>query len=111
MANDENLQGKATDFIKKMLTVGVSTIFLTEESIRTMVQELKLPTEFLSGVLKSAQDTKNQFLKSLSQEVMSRVGDKVDPRAFIDEILTRYEIEMNVKFNFKKKGEDSKIEL
>ena len=102
----DDLQTKASEFVKKVLTVGVSTLFLTEESLKNLVQEFKLPTEFLTGVLKSAQETKNAFLKNLSEEILTKVGDRMDPKALVDEILTRYEIEFNVKMNFKKKSGD-----
>ena len=30
MAAEDNIQSKATDFVKKVLTVGMGTLFLTE---------------------------------------------------------------------------------
>jgi len=103
MAGDDNLQGKATDFVKKVLTVGMGTLFLTEESLRGMVSEFKLPKELLAGILESANKTRKEFLGNLSQDLMSRVSEKMDARALIDEILEKNEIEVNMKISFKPK--------
>lgn len=105
MASDD-LQSKAAEMMRKVLTVGVGAIFLTEESLRAMVSEFKLPKELLAGILDSAGKTKNEFLQRLSSEIMNRVNEKLDPRALIEEILSRNEIELNIKVNFKPKGKE-----
>ena len=102
MADD--LQSKAADLVKKVLTVGVGAIFLTEESVRGLVSEFKLPKELLQGVLEGANRTKNEFLKSLEQDIMARIKDKLDPQAIVEEILKKNEIELTIKVNFKPKS-------
>jgi hypothetical protein len=104
---EENLQSKAAEVMKKVLTVGVGTLFLTEEALRSLVSELKVPKELLTGILDSANKTKNEFLHQLAQEVMTRVKDKVDPAALIKEILAGNEIEFAVRVNFKPKKSKS----
>ncbi len=94
MAN-EDLQSKATDFVKKILTVGVGTVFLTEESLRGLVSEFKLPKELLAGILESANKTRKEFLSHLSQDLMARVSEKMDLRELVDEILRRNELGVN----------------
>ena len=107
MSSEENLQSKATDFVKKVLTVGMGTLFLTEESLRGMVSEFKLPKELLGGILESANKTRREFLGNLSQDLMSRVSDRVDVRALVDEVLEKNEIEVNMKISFKPKNKGS----
>jgi hypothetical protein len=106
MAGDDNIQSKATDFVKKVLTVGMGTIFLTEESLKGMVSEFKLPKELLGGILESANKTRKEFLGNLSQDLMNRVNEKIDVRALVDEILDKNEIEINMKISFKPKKKD-----
>ena len=101
MADD--IQSKATDLMKKVLTVGVGAIFLTEESLKGLVSEFKLPKELLAGILDSAGKTKNEFLRTLSQDVLSRVVDRVDPAAVLQEFLTKNEVEFTIKLNVKPK--------
>lgn len=96
---EENQSSKAADLVKKILTVGVGTIFLTEESLRGLVGEFKLPKEILNGIMDSAAKTKNEFFRMLSQDVLSRVVDRVDPTALLQEFLSRNEIEFTVRIN------------
>ncbi len=99
MADD--LQGKASDFVKKILTVGVGTIFLTEEALKNLVSELKLPKELLTGVLESASKTKNEFLSRLSKDVLDRVMQKVQLESLVQEVLAKNEIEVTIRFKSK----------
>lgn len=101
MADD--IQSKAADLMKKVLTVGVGTIFLTEESLRNLVNEWKLPKELLTGILDSASKTKNDFFSRLSTDALDRFKDKVDVSKLIQEVLSRNEIELSVKVNFRPK--------
>lgn len=99
----EDIKERASEMMKKVLTVGVGTLFLTEEALRGLVSEFKLPKELLGSVLESATKTKDEFLGSLSRELMARVSDKVDPRALLDEILAKHEINLQVKISFSPK--------
>lgn len=102
MADD--LQSKAADMMKKVLTLGVGTIFLTEESLRGMVNDFKLPKELIGGILDSAAKTKDEFLKNLSKDVMSKISDKLDPKALIDEFFARNDIDIHMKVSFSSKA-------
>lgn len=99
----EGLQGRATDFVKKVLTVGVGAVFLTEESLRSVIGDLKLPKELLGGLLDSAQKTKSEFFQGLSQELVSQILNRVDPKELIEETLKNYEVKVTVKFEPKEK--------
>ena len=105
MADD--IQSKAAEMMKKVLTIGVGAIFLTEESLRGLVGDFKVPKELLGGILESASKTKNDFLQKLSQDVLSRVSDKVDPRALLEEFFHRNEIELNMKISIKPKSDQT----
>jgi hypothetical protein len=86
----------------------MGTFFLTEESLRNMVSEFKLPKELLTGILESANKTRKEFLQNLSQDLMNRVSEKMDVQALVEEILQRNEIELSMKISFKpKKRADS----
>ena len=66
----DDIQSKATDMMKKILTVGIGAFFLTEESLRGLMSDIKIPKEILAGILESANKTKAEFLRSMSQEVL-----------------------------------------
>jgi hypothetical protein len=105
----EDIQSKATDLVKKILTVGVGAIFLTEESVRSLVSEFKLPKELLGGVLESAGRTKNEFLKDLSQDLVAKIKDRIDPKALVEEILRNNEIDLQIKMSFSPKKKKHEI--
>jgi hypothetical protein len=95
--------GRASAFMKKALTVGVGALFLTEEGLRSLVSEAKLPKELLSGILDSANKTKTEFLQNLSRDVRDKVIDKIDPLALVQEFLSRNEVEFTIRVNVKPK--------
>lgn len=95
MADD--LQSKATDFVKKVLSVGVGTIFLTEEAMRTMITEFKLPKELISAILASANNTRKEFLQNLSHEVFDNILNKVDSAKLIQEFFEKNEVDLQIK--------------
>ena len=89
--------------MKKVLTVGVGAIFLTEESLRGLVSEFKLPKELLTAILESANKTKSEFLRGMSNEIISRVMEKVDVRELLQEMITQNDIHLEVTVQLKPK--------
>lgn len=65
------------DGLRKLFGVGVSAAFMTEESIRQYLGEMKLPKEILSGVLQSANRSKEEITNRVSNEII-RLVDKID---------------------------------
>lgn len=88
---------KAADLVKKVLTVGVGAAFLTEESLRAMVSEMKLPKELISNLLSTANQTKSEFFGKLASDVIEKIQSRVDPAALVSEILQKNDIEFTVK--------------
>lgn len=88
---------------KKIMTVGVGTFFLTEESLKTMISEFKLPKEMMAGLLDGAKNVRQEFMQSVVQEVMTKVSDKMDPAAVLAEFLRKNEVTFEVKIKVKEK--------
>ena len=103
MVDVDDLQTKATDFVKKILTVGVGTIFLTEESLRALVSEFKLPKELLGGLIESAGKTKSEFVQSFSQEIVAQVMQRMDPKEFVEDFLAKHDIDLRIRISVKAK--------
>jgi len=66
-----------TDTIKKILTTGLSAAFMTEESIRSFVSELKLPKETLNLLLQGASKSKEELMNRVGNEIV-KVISKID---------------------------------
>jgi hypothetical protein len=103
MSAGDELKSKSAEMMKKVLTVGVGAVFLTEEALRTLVADWKLPKELITAILESSRKTKNEFMETLSRDVFAKVGEKIDPAALLQELVSRNEIELNIKINFKPK--------
>lgn len=66
-----------SDALKKVFTVGVSAAFLTEESIRNYLGEMKLPKEVLQVLLQSASKSKDEITQRMSKELVAMI-QKID---------------------------------
>lgn len=68
---------KLTEALKKVFAVGVTAAFMTEESVRAYLSDLKLPKEILNLLLQGASKTKEEIANRVSNELVSIVH-KVD---------------------------------
>ncbi len=91
------LGSKAGDLLKKAITVGIGAAFLTEESIRSLVGELKLPKELVTNLLQQANSTRSEFLGKFSQEILEKIQSKIDPVELVTEVLRKNDIELTIK--------------
>ena len=108
MAKSEKKKGEGpTDLVKKILTLGVGTVFLTEETLRKLAEEVKLPRELLTGVLESANRQRREFLDGFTKEALNRVMSQFDAKELLNEVLRENEVEVNIKVTFKEKTAQS----
>lgn len=80
MSKDPKDDDKSTllgETVKKLFTVGVTAAFMTEESIKAYVADLKLPKEILNLVIQGAQKSKDEVTGRVSKEVVS-ILQKID---------------------------------
>jgi hypothetical protein len=73
---------RISDAVKKIFTAGVSAAFMTEESVRAYLSELKLPKEIVGVLLQSATKTKDEIALRVTNEVLGIIR-KID---FVSEI-------------------------
>ena len=104
---DESHFGKedsvGLSWAKKLMTVGVGTFFLTEEALRSLVSEFKLPKEIVSSVLDGAKHVRKEFIQNFTAELMAKMTDKVDPSAILAEFLKKNEVTFEIKIKVKDK--------
>lgn len=87
------------DLARRALTTGIGAVFLSEESLRTQLAEMKLPKEAMAYVVSQADRTKRDIVNAIARETrdfLSRLEvDKVLSRALVGttvEIQTRIRI-------------------
>lgn len=97
------------DVIKKVVSIGVGAAFMTEESVKNILSDLPLPKDIVSGLVQNAKGVKEDFVAQVREELAGYMA-KVDIHQVIDEVLSKYDVEVKASFSFKKKenGQNSK---
>jgi polyhydroxyalkanoate synthesis regulator phasin len=90
------------DIIKKVVSVGVGAAFMTEESVKKILDDLPLPKDIITGLVQNAKGAKEDFTSSIRDELRGYLS-KVDPSKIVSDILDRYDLEIETKIKFKKK--------
>ena len=104
MSEKENKNSPLDGIIKKVVSVGVGAAFMTEESVKKILEDLPLPKEILSGLVQNAKGAKEDFTNGIREELRNYLA-KVDASKIAMDILDRYDVEVEAKFKFKKKNE------
>ena len=90
------------EIIKKVVSVGVGAAFMTEESVKKVLEDLPLPKDIVSGLVQNAKGAKEDFTNSIREELRNYLS-KVDATKLATDILDKYDVEVEAKFKFKKK--------
>jgi hypothetical protein len=61
--------GFVPEFVRKMAVAGLGALFMTEEGIRNLAGQLKLPKEMLGYILSQAEKTKDDLGRVVSEEL------------------------------------------
>ncbi len=61
--------GGPFDFVRRMAAAGLGAVFMSEESIRKLAGQLKLPKEALAFLMQQAERTKDDVGRVVSDEV------------------------------------------
>ena len=103
MANDRSDDSEMGisfgEAFKKVLTAGLGAAFMTEESIRAYLGELKLPKDVLNGLLQNASKSKEELMNKVGNEV-TRMISKIDfvkeASRFVEEHKFKVQAEVEV---------------
>jgi len=94
--SDDRKGGAVLETVKKLFTVGVSAAFMTEESIRNYLGDLKLPKDVLQMILQTASRGKEEMMNRVSKEIMG-ILQKVDVPAEVAKFLTNHRIRVSAE--------------
>lgn len=67
--SDDWTKGFVPDFVRRLAWAGLGAVFMSEEGIRRLASQLKLPKEALSYLLAQAEKTKDEVGRVVSEEV------------------------------------------
>lgn len=93
------------DVIKKVVSIGVGAAFMTEDTVKNLLNDLPLPKDIVTGLVQNAKSAKEDFSNSVREEIAQHLN-KVDPKKVVAQVLDGYDIEVNAKFSFKKKAQE-----
>lgn len=66
---EEKSSGPILEVVKKLFSVGVGAAFMTEESIRSYLGDIKLPKDVLTFILQSANKGKEELVQRVGKEI------------------------------------------
>jgi len=66
---DDERKGFVPDFVRRMAWAGLGAVFMSEEGIRRLAGQLKLPKEALGFLLSQADKTKDELGRIVGEEV------------------------------------------
>jgi len=58
-----------SEFVKKMAVAGLGALFMTEEGLRSLAGQLKVPKEMLGVILGQAEKAKSDISRVVSEEI------------------------------------------
>jgi hypothetical protein len=102
---EEQESAGALSWAKKLMTVGVGTFFLSEEALKTLVAEFKLPKEIVFTILDGAKNVRKEFMDKFVAEMISKAQDKMDPAVILADFLKKNEVTFEIKVKVKEKSE------
>jgi hypothetical protein len=102
--------------IKKLLATGISAAFMTEESVRSFVSEMKLPKETLNLLLQGASKSKEELMNRVGREIItiiSKIDFVKEASRFVEEHKFRINAEIEVirKDSASDPGVSGKVEV
>lgn len=100
---------KASEVLKKLITAGIGAAFMTEESIRSYVSELKLPKDALNFLLQGASKSKDELMDRVGNEIV-RIVSKIDFVSEASKFVEEHKFKISAEVEVIKK-DPSGIEL
>lgn len=109
-SDDDREESRASGLIgeaaKKIFTAGVTAAFMTEESIRGYLSEVKLPKELLGLIIQGAAKSKDELTSRVGKEVVSMI-QKIDFVKEASRFAETHKFKITAEIEVMKKDEKS----
>src|SRR5205085_10912722 len=92
----KKLSGLVPDIVRRAVLTGMGALFMTEEGIRNLVGEMKLPKDALGFLLQQAERTRVEVARVVTQEVR-RFLESETLRREIFKLLSSVTVEVNAQ--------------
>jgi len=96
--------GGVADMLRKAMVASLGAVFMTEEGIRTLVKDLKLPKDVMRFVLGQAERSKDEVLRIIGEEVRNFLESAALRRELM-RLLSEMTLEVKAEIRLKPEGE------
>jgi hypothetical protein len=94
-----------SDLVRRVMSVGVGAAFMTEESIRGALSDLKLPKEVLNSLLQGANRSKEELMNRVGNEVIKLIS-KIDFVKEASRFVEEHKFRISAEIDIVKKNSD-----
>ena len=101
---EDKRSGIVPDIVRRAVLTGVGALFMTEEGVRNMLGDMKMPKDALAFVLGQAEKTRTEVARVVTAEVR-RFLESETLRRELWKLLTGVQIEVNATIQLKPGGE------
>lgn len=108
--SETDTKGLLGETLKKVFTTGVSAAFMTEESIRNYLQELKLPKEILNVLIQSANKSKEEITNRVSKEI-TQIFNKIDWVSELAKFAENHKFKISAEIDIVKKKSEEEVKV
>lgn len=98
-SDEDESSPKWADMLKRVMSVGLGAAFMTEESIRNTLGDMKLPKDVLNNILTGANRSKEELLNRIGNEtikLISKIDFVKEASRFVEEHKFRINAEIEV---------------
>jgi hypothetical protein len=84
------------DLAKKALMTGIGAVFMSEDSLRSQLAEMKLPKEAMGAVINTADKTKKEIIDVVARETRAFLS-RLEVEKMVSRMLVGTTIEINTR--------------
>src|SRR5438105_3937686 len=100
----KRLSGIVPDIVRRAVLTGVGALFMTEEGIRNLVGDMKMPKDAIAFLMGQADKTRSEVARVVTQEVR-RFLESDTLRREIWKMISSVTLEVNASIRLKPSGE------
>ena len=100
------LYERLPEMVRKAVITGLGALFMTEEGVRALVKELKLPKEIVGFITSQADRTKTEVTRIIGEEIR-RFFESAQLRQEFMKLLSTMTIEIRADVRLRPDGERS----
>ena len=104
MSEDKKSESSITEAIKKVVSIGVGAAFMTEDAVKTILSDLPLPKDIVTGLIQNAKGAKKEFSEGIRSEVREYLS-KVDITKVVESTLEKYDFDVQAKVSLRRKDQ------